>query len=70
MNKLNIIHVSGTKGKVNQSSAVLRSATMTVTDKILFLFYPGSTCVFTESILRTHGFRTGFYRNHKIRFFL
>ena len=36
MNSLNIIHVSGTKGK-------------------------GSTCAFTESILRSHGFKTGFY---------
>ncbi|XP_048844815.1 folylpolyglutamate synthase, mitochondrial-like isoform X1 [Brienomyrus brachyistius] len=33
---LNVIHVTGTKGK-------------------------GSTCAFTERILRNHGFRTGFY---------
>ncbi|KAM4720322.1 folylpolyglutamate synthase, mitochondrial isoform 2-T2 [Anableps anableps] len=36
LDHLNIIHVSGTKGK-------------------------GSTCAFTEQILRTYGFRTGFY---------
>ncbi|XP_047448232.1 folylpolyglutamate synthase, mitochondrial-like isoform X2 [Mugil cephalus] len=36
LDKLNIIHVSGTKGK-------------------------GSTCAFTERVLRSHGFRTGFY---------
>ncbi|XP_040899285.1 folylpolyglutamate synthase, mitochondrial-like [Toxotes jaculatrix] len=36
LDKLNIIHVSGTKGK-------------------------GSTCAFTERILRNYGFRTGFY---------
>ncbi|XP_044188049.1 folylpolyglutamate synthase, mitochondrial-like [Thunnus albacares] len=36
LDKLNIVHVTGTKGK-------------------------GSTCAFTESILRNYGFRTGFY---------
>ncbi|KAL4219103.1 hypothetical protein ACF0H5_021686 [Mactra antiquata] len=36
MDKLNIIHVSGTKGK-------------------------GSTCAFCESILRHHGYKTGFF---------
>jgi len=36
LDKLNVIHVSGTKGK-------------------------GSTCAFSESILRTHGLKTGFY---------
>ncbi|CAG9534354.1 unnamed protein product [Cercopithifilaria johnstoni] len=36
IDKLNVIHVSGTKGK-------------------------GSTCAFTESILRQLGFKTGFY---------
>uniref|UniRef100_A0A914WLB9 Folylpolyglutamate synthase n=1 Tax=Plectus sambesii TaxID=2011161 RepID=A0A914WLB9_9BILA len=36
LDKLNVIHVSGTKGK-------------------------GSTCAFTESVLRELGFKTGFY---------
>jgi len=36
INQLNIVHVTGTKGK-------------------------GSTCAFTEFILRNHGVRTGFY---------
>lgn len=36
LDRLNIIHVSGTKGK-------------------------GSTCAFTESLLRYLGYRTGFY---------
>ncbi|XP_077971572.1 folylpolyglutamate synthase, mitochondrial-like [Styela clava] len=36
MKKLNVIHVSGTKGK-------------------------GSTCAFVESILRHHGYKTGFF---------
>ena len=36
LNRLSVIHVSGTKGK-------------------------GSTCAFTESILRHHGFKTGFF---------
>ncbi|VDO21582.1 unnamed protein product [Brugia timori] len=36
IDRLNVIHVSGTKGK-------------------------GSTCAFTESILRQFGFKTGFY---------
>jgi folylpolyglutamate synthase len=36
LDKLSVIHVSGTKGK-------------------------GSTCAFCESILRSHGFKTGFY---------
>uniref|UniRef100_A0A672HL00 Folylpolyglutamate synthase n=1 Tax=Salarias fasciatus TaxID=181472 RepID=A0A672HL00_SALFA len=36
LDRLNIIHVTGTKGK-------------------------GSTCAFTERILRNHGLRTGFY---------
>lgn len=36
LDKLSVIHVTGTKGK-------------------------GSTCAYTESILRHHGFRTGFY---------
>lgn len=38
LDKLNIIHVSGTKGK-------------------------GSTCAFTESILRASGLKTGFYNS-------
>ena len=37
MDSLNVVHISGTKGK-------------------------GSTCAFCESILRSHGYRTGFYR--------
>lgn len=37
LNALNVVHVSGTKGK-------------------------GSTCAFVESILRRHGYKTGFYR--------
>ncbi|KAF7281719.1 hypothetical protein GWI33_004432 [Rhynchophorus ferrugineus] len=36
LDKLKVIHVSGTKGK-------------------------GSTCSYTESILRSHGYKTGFY---------
>ncbi|KAG9510522.1 Folylpolyglutamate synthase, mitochondrial, partial [Fragariocoptes setiger] len=38
LKRLNVIHVSGTKGK-------------------------GSTCAFTESILRSHGLKTGFYNS-------
>jgi folylpolyglutamate synthase len=41
LDALNIIHVSGTKGK-------------------------GSTCAFTESILRELGLRTGFYRSELV----
>lgn len=37
LDKLSVIHVSGTKGK-------------------------GSTCAYCESILRSHGFKTGFFR--------
>ncbi|XP_008824808.1 folylpolyglutamate synthase, mitochondrial [Nannospalax galili] len=37
LNRLNIIHVTGTKGK-------------------------GSTCAFTERILRNYGLKTGFFR--------
>ncbi|ESO06650.1 hypothetical protein HELRODRAFT_64438, partial [Helobdella robusta] len=41
LDKLKIIHVSGTKGK-------------------------GSTCAFSESILRYHGYKTGFYSSPHI----
>ena len=43
LDKLSLIHVSGTKGK-------------------------GSTCAFTESILRQYNLKTGFFRQVHVHF--
>ena len=43
LDKLSLIHVSGTKGK-------------------------GSTCAFTESILRQYNLKTGFFRQVHVQF--
>lgn len=79
LDHLNIIHVTGTKGKVStfwpqtryRTSCSSTSSHVTVFNvhahrkmsavKAGFVFQ-GSTCAFTEQILRNYGFRTGFYR--------
>lgn len=89
LDHLNIIHITGTKGKVRLlkgryadliqapgtrvrpltpaalTPAALTPATLTpatLTSDPSHSVFQGSTCAFTERILRTYGFRTGFYR--------
>lgn len=55
LNKLSIIHVSGTKGKVCEETIYSKYS------QILIESFQGSTCALTESILRSYGLRTGFF---------
>lgn len=65
LDRLNIIHVTGTKGKVSQFMNDLKGwFTQKFSEMLIIILYlfQGSTCAFTEQILRNYGFRTGFYR--------
>lgn len=72
LDKLSIIHISGTKGKVNYSPLlwVCCSFGQFLNLFIQRLFFcQGSTCAFCESILRHKGFKTGFYRYRENLFY-
>ena len=51
LQRLNAVHVSGTKGKVSSCECDLH----------LYFSFQGSVCAMTESIFRCHGVKTGLY---------
>ncbi|GAY52256.1 hypothetical protein CUMW_140510 [Citrus unshiu] len=56
ISQLKVIHVAGTKGKAN-----IISMSFDMSSFFSFSTGKGSTCTFTESILRNCGFRTGLF---------
>lgn len=54
LDRLSVIHVAGTKGKVSVGIDSLSKSTKTIS-------FQGTTCAITESILRSCGFKTGFF---------
>lgn len=72
LDRLNIIHVTGTKGKVRRVGGAVGGSEALLLSVALFallwnrgltqLSPQGSACAFTECILRNYGLKTGFYR--------
>lgn len=73
LDRLNIIHVTGTKGKVRRVGGAVGAQGALLVSVALFapalglggltqLSPQGSACAFTECILRNYGLKTGFYR--------
>ena len=70
LDRLNVIHVTGTKGKVRQMGSAggqggassLSGSVCPSTGGLTLLSPQGSVCAFAECILRNYGLKTGFYR--------
>lgn len=75
LDRLNIIHVTGTKGKVRRLGGAVGDwgpkggcwwlwlrLPLSGTGRLTRLPPQGSACAFTECILRSYGLKTGFYR--------
>lgn len=60
MKTLSVIHVAGTKGKVNWAK-LERAVLSGLLSSHIYLIIQGSTCAFAERILRTSGYRTGLF---------
>lgn len=62
VSQMKIIHVAGTKGKVHTFYKALTLIMPLVLENYTIIFFcKGSTCTFSESILRNHGLRTGLF---------
>lgn len=60
LDRLSVIHVAGTKGKVSVTKH-RSSAFVCFLLKFSLIRFQGTTSALCESILRAHGYKTGFY---------